>query len=44
MNKYFCSIGNILKEKYPYEKDPLFEGAYDINTRSETFTFSEIIE
>ena len=44
MNEYFCNIGSNLKEKIPYEKNPLIEGAYNINIRSETFTFSEITE
>ena len=44
INECFCNIGNNLKEKIPYEKNPLIEGAYNINTRSETFTFSEITE
>ena len=44
MNKYFCNIGNSLKENVPYEKNPLMEDAYNINSSSETFTFSEISE
>ena len=44
MNEYFCNIGSNLKEKIPYEKNPLIEGAYNINTRSETFASSEITE
>ena len=44
MNEYFCNIGNSLKENVPYEKNPLMEGAYNINARSETFTLSEISE
>ena len=44
MNEYFCNIGNSLKESVPYEKNPLMEGAYNINSSSETFTFSEISE
>ena len=44
MNEYFCNIGNSLKESVPYEKNPLMEGTYNINSSSETFTFSEISE
>ena len=44
MNEYFCNIGNSLNESVPYEKNPLMEGAYNINSSSETFTFSEISE
>ena len=44
MNEYFCNIGNSLKETIPYEKNPLIEGAYNMNTSSKTFTFSEITE
>ena len=32
MNEYFCIIGNSLKESIPYEKNPLMEGAYNINS------------
>ena len=41
---YFCNTGNSLKENVPYEKNPLVEGAYNINSSCETFTFSEVFE
>ena len=44
MNEYFCNIENSLNESVPYEKNPLMEGAYNINSTSETFTLSEISE
>ena len=42
MNEYFRNIGNSLKENVPYEKNPLMEGVYNVNSSSETF--SEISE
>ena len=44
MIEHFCNLGNSLKENVPYEKNLLIEGAYNINSSSETFIFSEISE
>ena len=40
---FYCQI-NSLKENVPYEKNPLMEDAYNVNSSSEIFKLSEISE
>ena len=42
MNTYFCSVGENLKSKIPYEPNPLTTGVYSINNNLKSFNFIEI--